>query len=489
MVQKSLKLNFIMNMILTMSSLIFPLITFPYVSRILLVEGTGKISFVTSIIAYFAMFSQLGIPFYGVRACAKVRDDKEKLKKTVQELFFMNLIMTIIVYSIFIFSLFFVPKMQEEAKLLIIVSSTIIFNLIGFEWLYKALEEYRYIAIRSIIFKFIALILMFVLVREEQDYLIYGAISIFASSASSILNFINLRKYINIFSLMGNYDIRRHLKPILIFFALSCATIMYANLDTVMIGFIKSSEDVGYYNAAVKIKAILVSIVTSLGVVILPRASYYIEKNMMDKFYDVSAKAINFVICIAIPMTVYFILYAKESVRFLSGNTFDNAILPMQIILPTIIFIGLTNIMGIQILVPTGREKYVLYSVVAGAIINLIINSVLISKISYTGAAISNLVAEFVVLIVQIYVLKDIISKIFRDVSIKYIAGALVIATIVGVTVKYFGLSIFFTLALSSILFFGMYYVVLLLFKEPLVLEVTKQVFGKVLKKVKNRTN
>lgn len=152
--ERSLKFNFIMNSLLTVSSIIFPLITFPYVSRILLPEGNGKVSFVASVVAYFSMLSQLGIPTYGIRACAKVRNNKEELSRTVHELFIINLIMSFLVYFIFACSLYLVPQFREEKTLFIITSLTIIFNAIGVEWLYKGLEQYAYITVRSIIFKF-----------------------------------------------------------------------------------------------------------------------------------------------------------------------------------------------------------------------------------------------------------------------------------------------------------------------------------------------
>lgn len=159
----SIKLNFIMNAILTMSQFIFPLITFPYISRVLEPEGTGMVSFATSVVAYFCMFSQLGIPTYGIRACAKVRDDREELSRTVQELFLINLFMCVLVYVSFFISLFAVPRFAQNKILFLIISSSILFNAIGMEWLYKALEQYSYITIRSIIFKLIAVIAMFLL--------------------------------------------------------------------------------------------------------------------------------------------------------------------------------------------------------------------------------------------------------------------------------------------------------------------------------------
>lgn len=291
--QKSLKLNFVMNAILTMSQFVFPLITFPYVSRILLPIGTGKVSFATSIVSYFTLFAQLGIPTYGIRACAKVRDNREELSKMVQELFIINLMMSALAYVVYFAAIYYVPRFRQDKDLFLIVGLTIFFNAIGMEWLYKALEQYTYITVRSIIFKFIAIVAMFLMVHEQSDYVIYGGISILASSASNIFNFFHIHRYVNI-KPVGHYNFKKHLKAIVIFFAMSCATTIYTHLDTVMLGFIRTDADVGYYNAAVKIKTILVSIVTSLGVVLLPRASYYVEHSMMDEFYRITKKAINF---------------------------------------------------------------------------------------------------------------------------------------------------------------------------------------------------
>ena len=184
--------------------------------------------------------------------------------------------MSLISYAVLSVALLTVPRIQEERTLYIVVSFTIILTSIGMEWLYKALEQYTYITIRSIIFKIVSLVAMFLMVHTKDDYVIYGGITILAASASNIFNFINVHRYIEI-KPVGNYNVKRHLKPVAIFFAMSCATTIYTHLDTVMLGFMATDKDVGYYNAAVRIKTILVSIVTSLGTVLLPRASYYIE--------------------------------------------------------------------------------------------------------------------------------------------------------------------------------------------------------------------
>lgn len=477
--QKSLKLNFIMNAILTMSSFIFPLITFPYVSRVLLPIGTGKVSLATSIIAYFSMFAQLGIPTYGIRACAKVRDDKEKLTRTVQEIFLINLIMGIISYAVFFVVLFSVPRINAEKELYLIISTTIFFNVIGMEWLYKAMEQYTYITVRSIIFKFVALIMMFILIHNQEDYVLYGGITILAAVGSNIFNFINVHKYVSLRP-VGNYKLLQHMSPIMTFFAMTVASTIYTNLDIVILGFVRSDIDVGYYNAAVRIKTILVSIVTSLGTVLLPRASYYIENGMKEEFLKITKKAIRFVAIAATPMMLYFILFAKEGIYFLSGEAYTGSILPMQIIMPTLLFIGMSNILGIQMLVPLGKEKVVLRSTIIGAIVDLIINILLVPTYGAIGAAVGNAVAEFVVWMYQLIYMRKQVVDAYKEISYVPLIIGLALGSVTSLSVKLLGLSSFFTLLLSAIVFFGVYFVVLIVAKESLVIDILNQFLGKL---------
>ncbi len=468
---KSVKFNFIMNSILTASAMIFPIITYPYVSRILQPEGIGTVSFANSVITYFSMFAQLGIPMYGIRACAKVRDDKEKLTRTVQEIMIINVITCLIVYTAFLGSLYFVPQFRQEKTLYLIMGSLILFNTIGVEWLYKGLEQYSYITVRSIVFKFIALLAMFLLVHEKRDYVIYGGITIFAAAGSNVLNFINLRKYVYLRP-VGEYNFRQHIKPISVFFAMSIATTVYTNMDNVMLGFIKGTTENGYYDAAVKIKNILVSFVSSLGTVLLPRVSYYIETGEKEEFSRITKKALNFVFLLSVPLCVYFIIFARPSIYLLSGTLFENSILPMRLIMPTLIFIGLTNIIGLQILVPLGKENQVLYSEIAGAVVNIIVNMILIPRMGAAGAAIGTVLAEIMVFIVQVYALKGVVVKILKKISYWKIAIALVLASFSSVWVSSMNWGNFLVLLCSALLFFGVYVLTLIGFREKLVKEI-----------------
>lgn len=462
---KSVVYNFIMNIILTMSSFIFPLITFPYVSRILLPVGTGKISFAASVVNYFLLLAQLGIPTYGVRACAKVRDNEEELSKTVQEILLISIMMCILAYVVFFASLFCVPRFQEERKLLIVTSASILFTTLGVEWLFRALEMYSYITWRSIIFKCIGLVAMFLMVHNQDDYVVYGAISIFASSASYILNFIYLHKLVDL-NKRFKLDLKKHMKPILVFFAMSCATTVYLNLDTTMLGFMKTDEEVGYYNAAVKIKNMLVSIVTSLGAVLLPRVTAYLEKSEMEKFMKLSKKAIRFVMFTAVPMLTYFIVFARQGVLLISGNEYVDSIIPMQVMMPTLLFIGLTNIMGIQILVPMGKESKVLASTVVGAVIDLVLNMMFIPKYSVVGAAIGTVTAELAVFIYQYFSDRALFKDLLKNTSIWKFVLSSIIAVFASVWVLKLELGYFISLLISCICFTVVYVVCLLLLRE-----------------------
>lgn len=477
--KNSVKINMVMNALLTMSSFIFPLITFPYISRILLPSGTGKVNFVTSIVNYFAMFAQLGIPTYGIRACAKVRDDKEKLSRTVHELLFINIFMCILVYIVFFFAVFNVPRMKQDKALYMIIGISIAMNALGMEWLYKALEQYTYITIRSLIFKAIALIAMFLFVKEQKDYLVYGGISVFAASASNILNFLNLRKYI-ILTPLDNYNFRQHIKMVITFFSMSIATTIYTNLDSVMLGVMKSDADVGYYGAAVKIKNILISLVTSASSVLLPRASFYVDRRMLDEFYRLLKKTMHIVVLLACPFTVYFIVFAKEGIFFLSGEAYAGSIIPMQIIMPTLIFVGMSNIIGIQMLVPLGLEKQVLYSEIVGAIVDFILNAMFIPRLASAGAAVGTLVAEMVVLIWQLRVIRDRKVNLYSEIKVYKILSAVSVASAASIWVKGIAIPYFLILLISSVCFFTGYGIVLVVLKEKIVTELLQNIIKRL---------
>ena len=469
----SVKFNFIMNFILTVSSIIFPMITFPYISRVLLPEGNGKIAFVNSVATYFTMFASLGIPTYGIRVCAGIRDNKEKLSKTVQELLIINAVTMSITCAIFLVSILVIPEFNEEKRLFIIYMIGMIVSMFSMNWLYSALEQYSYITACNLIVKIIFLGLVFLLIKKQEDYILYGGITMLANISAYLINFIYAQKFIT-FKRNGKYEFKKHLKPIFVFFAMSAAINVYTNLDVIMLRFMKGNTEVGYYNTAIKVKTILVTLVTSLGAVLLPRLSYYVKKDRKENFYQI-AKAFNFVMILGLSLMIYFVIFAEDTVLLLSGGAYRASIPSMMIMMPTVFFIGLSNITGIQVLTPQNEEKRVLYSILWGAGVDLILNLVLIPKYASFGAAFATVIAELVVLIVQCIYLKGMFKFILKEVDFFKIAAALLLACLAGILVKiYFDASVFLRLVISACIFFGVYGVALLVMREKFVCETLK---------------
>ncbi len=478
----SVKYNFIMNFILTATQFIFPLVTFPYVSRVLQATGNGKVSFVTSVANYFMMVASLGIPTYGVRACARVRDDKQKLSKTVQELFIINATMTALVTVTYVIAIFTVTRFAEERLLFYINGVNIVLNMFGMNYVYQALEQYDYITFRSIAFKLISIVLMFIFIHKQEDYAIYGAITVFAAVGSYVLNFIKLRKIIE-FKFYSDYNFKQHLKPIFTLFAQSIAVSIYTNLDTVMLGFMKTDTDVGYYNAAVKIKGLLLSLVSSLGNVLLPRMSYFVKNKMMAEFKKYMVKALNFELLMSFSLTLYFVLFAKESIGFLAGAGYEGAVLAMQIITISVVPNGLTGILGIQVLTSMEREQYVLYSVVVGATADFLLNIVFIPSYGAAGAALATTIAEFLVLLVQLAYTRKLLAEVKNEFRWYFYLVICIMAGICAYFIKYTHMQIFLTLVVSSITFFGIYGLGLIIVKEPVVIDTLNGLKEKIKKR------
>lgn len=401
MKNKSLKKNAALNMVKTIMGLIFPLITFPYASRILQPSGLGKVNFAHSIISYFSMIAALGINTYAVREAAKLREDKAALTKFVKEILTINMTSTVIAYLLLSFTILFVPYFSEYRVLLVVCSGTILFTTLGMDWLYTALEEFSYITIRSILFQFLSLILLFVFVHTQEDYLKYASISVISSVGSNICNFIHARKYISITEKIKK-TLRHHLKPIFTLFAMSVAVSIYTALDTTMLGFIAGDEQVGFYTAATKINKIVLAVITAASAVLLPRLSYYISQHENEQFFNLSAKALNLIILLSLPCAVGLSLVARPVVLLLSGVSYESAIPVMQIMNPIIVVISLSGLIGIQIFMPLGKEKLTLVSVILGAVINFTLNLILIPKHGALGAGVATICAESSVTLFQL---------------------------------------------------------------------------------------
>lgn len=475
--QKSIKQNFIYNAILKILNIVFPLITFPYVARVLLAEGIGKVNFSLSVIEYFILISQAGIPTYAIRECAKYRDDKEKLTKTVQEILLINTILVIISYLLFLITIFTLQKLHNYKTLLFIASINIFATNLGIEWFYQAIEEYRFITIRSFVVKMFSLFLVFIFIKKQNDFFIYAIITVLSLFLSSLYNFIHLRKYISIFTKYKNYNIKKHFKPIGIMFGTALSISIYVNLDKVMLGLISGDRSVGLYTASNRIIRIILSIVTSLGTVLLPRMSYYVKNNKDDEINTLIKKSIDFILLISIPSVIGIIMLAKPIILLFVGNDYIESVLTIKILSPIIIAIALSNLIGIQILVSQGKEKMTLFSTIIGAIINFLLNLILIPKFQQNGAAIATLIAEVCVTIIQILLAYSYIKGniIFKNISNYFIGGLIIV--LICICFNYID-NIFLKLLLSLIFSVCGYFVFLLKTKNEITSYMANKIFA-----------
>lgn len=415
--EHSLLKNSIFNAGKTFFNLVFPIITFSYASRILGEVGIGRVSFTKSIVTYFTMLATLGMRYYGTREAAKLRDNRSAFNKFVHEMMIINLVMTSVSYVLLFTVMMTIPKLRGYETLLLISSTAILLEGLGMEWLYQALEEYRYIALRSILFQGIGLIGLFLFVRTPDDVLPYAAILLIAGSGSYVLNFINVRKYIS-FKRFNSYDIKRHIKPILWLFAMALSIELYTVLDSTMLGFMKGDAAVGRYTAAVKVNKMVNSLITSTGVVLIPRLSYYIGQRREEEVRSLVNKTFNFMFLLSIPAAIGLYVLSDEIILLFSGSGFASASLTMRILTPIVIIIPFSVITNLQIFIPMAKEKLILQSTLVGAVINFALNQLLIPQYAENGAAAATVVAEAAVTAVCFVNIGRFFNR--RDIFTKY---------------------------------------------------------------------
>lgn len=468
--QKSLKKNMIMSMILTASNFVFPLITYSYVARVLTPEGTGKVAFVNSILQYFSYLATLGIPSYGLRECAKVRDNRENCSHLVQELLIINLISTAIAYIGLSIAVLNIEKLFYYKEIFMVMSIYIILNTIGVEWLYQALEEYSYITVRSLLFKCVAVVLTFILVRNRNDVLWYAFLSVFTLSANYVCNFVNIRKYIS-FKRIGNYNLKRHLKPIFTLFFASIIITIYANFDVSMLGFISTEYEVGLYNATWKIKNIVLSISTAVTAVIIPRMAYHFKQRETLKVEDLIVKSMRLSMLLAVPIAVFILVYPAKCLEFVCGRQYVAAVPALRILIVCIFPMIISNLFGNQILIPMGLEKYYSQSVFIGMWINIILNLVMIPKWGASGAAVGTLVTEFWNAVWMSEKVKEYRTLLIKKVDYRIYFFSLILGIILSLLVSHFVITwgILIQLIITASVFFCAYYIVLIVCKEPVI--------------------
>ena len=481
MSESGLKKNMVFNVILTLSQTIIPLITFPYISRILLPEGTGTYDFLNSFISYFAMFAMLGIPTYGIKLCASVRDDRMALSKNIQEILIINAVSSAVSITVLIGCMIFIDKINNDIAVAVLIAIGLFSQIFGMNWLCSALEQYAFISIKNAAFSLMNLILIFIFVRGKEDLIIYTAIIALSLFFSNVTNILYLKKYFS-FRRTGRYNFKRHIVPILIFFAFTVASTIYSNIDKVMIGFMLDNNSVGLYSVSSKIQHLIVTVIISVNAVLLPRLSYYIEKGKFEDFISIIQKAVNTALMLAIPSVIFFMFYADDLILFFLKEEYMGSIPSMIILMPTIIFVSMTNLIGVQYLVPLGKEKFVMFGAIIGAVTDVVLNFILISQIGIEGAAIGTLCAEISIFIYQFIIIGKNRICFLKGINLKSVVFLILTIPVLAILKAYLNFSHFVNLLIGVSCFAFLYVLALILSKNALVSEVRlifKKIFGK----------
>lgn len=466
MAKKSVKKNYIYNLIYQILVMIIPLITTPYLSRVLGAENIGIYSYTLSITTYFILFGSLGVAMYGQREIAYVQDNKDKRSKTFYEIFIMRIITLFI--SLIIFYITFCIKGEYNVYYKILILE-IIANAIDISWYFQGLEEFKKTVIRNTIVKLISVVCIFVLVKNNNDLNKYFAIYVLSNVIGNLSLWLYIPKYTSKVKL-NELKVIRHLKPTIILFIPQVATQIYTVLDKTMIGaIIADKSEVGYYEQAQKIIKLLMTIATSLGTVMMPRIAATYSKGNKEKVREYMNTSFSFIMLLAFPLMFGIISVANKFVPLFYGNGYEKVIPIMCIISPIIIFIGLSNVTGTQYLLPTKQQNKYTISVVMGAVVNFILNIILIKKYASIGASIATVVAEFCVTLSQfILIRKNIKFKEVIPIIYKYIIASIVMfiaSMVVGCCITNNILSIFIQILVSVIIYLG----VLIIMKDKMI--------------------
>lgn len=393
----SIKRNFAYNALLNLSKVIFPLITTPYISRVLEPDGIGLFNFANTYAGYFALFAVLGIPTYGIREVAKIHEDKNRLSRLVSELISVSFIATFIVTSIYVASIFLIGQLDENRMLFLVAGFMLYLAPLRIDWFYSGLEQFKYITLRTVIILAISIVCMFIFVRTKSDLLVYVILNVGGTICGDVWNYVKLLQS-GIKPKLTFVGLKKHLSPLFILFATSVAVSIYQVLDTLMLGFMTDYQQVGFYNNATHISKAVIIVVTSLSTVAITKMSQFYKAKEFDRINDLVNKSFLLVSFIAFPAAVGLSCLAPTFVPLFFGAEFGGTIIPLMILSMLIVVIGLSNISCIQILVGLGYDRLFCYSVLTGTISNFLLNLILIPVWGANGASIASVCAEILVL-------------------------------------------------------------------------------------------
>ena len=464
---KSIKKNYIFNLLYQVLLVIIPLITIPYLSRMLGPSGIGTVSFAESIVSYFVLFANLGINIYGQREISYAQDDKSRRSIVFYNVFITKLIMSLVVLVIYAICYFTILNTIIYLILLVQIIS-VIFDI---TWFFQGIEEFDKIVIRNTIIKLLNIIFIYTFVKGKDSVIIYSiSVVVFP-----LLGFLSL--WPNLSSYLDKIDFKRInistvFKVSITLFLPTIAIQVYTVFDKTMIGLItKDALENGYYEQSIKISRSLLMLITALSTVVIPRVGYYYDKKDHNMVKEILYRSYRFVFMMSIPMCfgLYFVSY--NFIPWFLGAGFDKSIVLVQIFSLLIICISLSNVTGMQYFVPTKQQNKLTISVCVGAAVNFILNCLLIPRFKSIGAAVASVIAEAIITIVQFILAKNYISipKIIRN-SMNYLIAGIIMLIILFIFARNCVPSVFNSLIISAIGATS-YFTVLLILKDDFILD------------------
>lgn len=475
-----LRKNFIYNTIYQIFIIILPIVTVPYISRVLGANGVGKYSYTSAYSQYFILLGMLGISLYGRRQIAYVKGDLKNLSKEFWSIYILQFISTSI--SLVLYIIIFVIINNKNRNLYLAQSILILANTFDISWLFIGYEDMESIVIRNSIVKIIGVVLVFLLVKDSTDVVLYALIISITTLIGQLIMWSNIKKIIKFYKPKSN-EVLYHLKPSLSLFVSQLAIYIYALLDRTMLGLTTNTYQVGLYENSQKTIKLVLTLVTSLGTVMLPRMSSLYSKGDIKKFKEMIYKAFTFINLLSFPMITGLIAISDNFSLWFYGDKFIGISILLKFGSLMILAISWSNILGMQVMIPMEKEKQFTVSVAIGAIINVILNILLITNLKSIGATISSVIAEFTVTIIQLYYLREIIDikKILNN-TYKPIIGAISMYLVI-ITIPNSVASGFILTMIQIIIGIITYIVIMILLKCELLIDILLQIKNKVLKR------
>ena len=403
--QTNVKINFLYQVCYQVLILALPFITSPYISRVLGAEGLGMYSYSYSVAYYFVLVSMLGVLNYGNRVIARCRDNQIELNAEFSGIVTLHIIVSLICTMAYILYAVFIAKERLYA---LMQTAYVLSGLFDITWFYYGIEKFKLTVARNTLIKIITVVLVFSFVRDTDDLWIYCVIMSASMLLSQIILWLPLRKYVH-YSFPAKNEISKNMKPMLILFIPTIAISLYKYMDKIMIGLLSNKTQLGYYENAEKIVGVLTSVIGSLGTVMLPQMANLAANKIMEQFYRYIKMSMRYVMILAFSMSFGLAGIAKVFAPVFWGTAFEASGSLIQVLVITVPFVSFANVIRTQFLLPQEKDLEYMISVIAGALVNLVVNVALIPRYGAIGAAVATVFAEGTVCMIQsVAVRKDL---------------------------------------------------------------------------------